>query len=196
MKNESILVVDSCKIEDMFRNKRKFYKNNLSEIIDIIYKEHYFMNRKLAEYDLSVKQIIPYAMISNESKYLLLRRTTKQSETRLHNKYSLGIGGHINPIDNTDNNILLKGLKRELSEEIKIEKHGDIILTGIINDDTSDVGKHHLGIFYTIESKSPKFEILEKDKMEGNWVTIEALLRIYTSLESWSQIIYNNYLAI
>ena len=58
-----------------------------------------FMPRSAVETDPSFKQLIPYVIMSHEGKYLSYIRGKRAGETRLVAKRSIGIGGHINPID-------------------------------------------------------------------------------------------------
>jgi hypothetical protein len=52
-------------------------------------------------------EIIPYLLIRYDNKLFMVRRLIGQTEKRLHNKYSIGIGGHINPTEKTDDIIKL-----------------------------------------------------------------------------------------
>jgi len=82
-----------------------------------------FVERDDAENDPSLKQIIPYVIIRYGTCVLLMRRLHKQSESRLWDKLSLGIGGHVNPEDGTDFfDAFLSGMERELHEELYIPK--------------------------------------------------------------------------
>ncbi len=62
----------------------------------IILDNHTFRAREEAETNTKFKQVIPYVMVRHGDHYLLTQRTSKQQETRLHGKFSIGIGGHIN----------------------------------------------------------------------------------------------------
>lgn len=56
--------------------------------------------RDLAEEDPYFRQLIPYVVVINESQEILTYRRSKASgEDRLHDKYSIGVGGHINSSD-------------------------------------------------------------------------------------------------
>lgn len=64
----------------------------------------FFVEREHAERTPSLKQVIPYSIVVRhgrgyEPEVLCLRRTTKGGESRLHDKLSIGVGGHINPVD-------------------------------------------------------------------------------------------------
>jgi predicted NUDIX family phosphoesterase len=178
---EGLITKDFGFIED---NNYKIITDNLSS-----------MNRDLAEVDVTFKQIIPYLFIENNEKFLLYTRTKKQTEKRLHDKRSLGVGGHINPIDSIDDSDpILLALLRELDEEVSIKLKTEPQFLGFINDDLSDVGKVHLGMVFYSKSDSENFEVLEKDKMICEWVKKEYLIENLEKLESWSQIIVNSIL--
>lgn len=155
-----------------------------------------FLKRNMAEYNEAYKQIIPQIVIKFQNEYLLLKRTTKQSEKRLHNKYSLTLGGHINPIDSSTSfaSILEKALYRELEEEIYLEKITRFRMKriGLVNDNSNEVSRVHLGIVYILEVfDKNEVEIKEKENMEGTFLTLEEIKLFYDKLESWSQIILN-----
>ena len=76
-----------------------FTTEGLEAIRRFIVDQHFFLPRAQAEYDATVKQIIPYVLLRRGDAYFLLRRLKKQTETRLHDKLSLGVGGHINPTE-------------------------------------------------------------------------------------------------
>ena len=108
----------------------------LDDALDVIEEQNFFLDRPTAEKSPQYKQIIPYVIIRHGDSYFLLQRTPKQTEARLHNKLSLGIGGHINP-DTPD---LLDGLHKELEEEVHVAGDYDLTFAGLLNDDTTEVG--------------------------------------------------------
>ncbi len=153
------------------------------------------MQRDDAEYNLEHKQVIPYVIIRNGNNYLLLKRLTGQTEKRLHNKYSLGIGGHINPDSSvTGDNIVIKGLYKELNEEVSVDDPAGLNFIGIINDESNSVSKVHLGLLYELLAGSPGYRVLETGKMTAQWVTRDELREVYDGLETWSQIVYDQYI--
>jgi predicted NUDIX family phosphoesterase len=122
-----------------------------SAVLKRIVQNGLFLRRSELEEDPSFKQIIPYAIISNKESFYLFKRTSKQTEKRLHNKFSLGVGGHMNPNDSTESKeqYLIDELKRELYEEVKLLNGcliEDIEFIGFINDDTISVGRVHIGL--------------------------------------------------
>ena len=189
---EKILVVKR-KIIAPYLNVSLNNKDREEEFIKIIEDNCFFHPRDDAETNISLKQIIPYVLIRRwgSGAYFMTKRLNKQKERRLHGMLSLGIGGHIEPIDKKDN-IIMEGLKREISEEINITYNWPPKFLGIINDDENDVGKVHLGLAYEIEAINNDISVKEKDKMEGRWVTPDEINELYENLESWSKIIFKN----
>ncbi len=151
----------------------------------------HYMDRELAEKSPEYKQIIAYAIFCHDGRVLAYARTAKGNETRLHDKYSLGIGGHINPVDGLADSVdtYLAGVEREIREEITFSGSARQQLFAVINDDSNDVGSVHLGIVHRFdldtEDVSPNEKALDKlafrslDELAGP---------LYEKLESWSAI--------
>src|SRR3989442_4464164 len=58
-----------------------------------------FRPRAGVEEDASFKQIIPYLIVRHRGRLFLVQRSTEGGETRRHGKYSIRVGGRINPGD-------------------------------------------------------------------------------------------------
>jgi predicted NUDIX family phosphoesterase len=146
-----------------------------------------FLERSLAEEDENFKQVIPYVVI---------RRTRKQTEARLHDLYSLGIGGHINKDDvaGADADLLTVGMRRELTEEIKVDEES-CRLVGVINDNSTPVARVHVGFVYVLTTTSPQFTIMEPDKYTAEWKSPAELQEFYPRMESWAQITNDHVIA-
>jgi predicted NUDIX family phosphoesterase len=162
--------------------------DNTDEMFERIQELHFFIDRPTAEESPQYKQIIPYVLIRHEGSYYLLQRTQKQTESRLHLKLSLGIGGHINP-DTPD---ILDGLQKELEEEVEVRGDYDLGFIGILNDDTTEVGRVHLGAVFVLESHSGDVQVRETEKMTGRWAQVEELAAVRESMETWSQIVFDH----
>jgi predicted NUDIX family phosphoesterase len=147
----------------------------------------------VAENDFSCKQVIPYVVIRHEDRYLLMRRTHRQTESRLHGKYSLGVGGHINRDDLSpvNNNVILAGMRRELAEEIRVEAEQSCQLIGTINDDSTEVARVHLGLVFVLTTSSARYAIVEQDKYTAAWKSVSELAQYYEQMETWAQIVYD-----
>jgi predicted NUDIX family phosphoesterase len=151
------------------------------------------------EKDPSFKQIIPYCVIqlqlSGGQKYFFAyERTKKGGEQRLHNLFSVGVGGHINPCDGETgvefSETLEKGMLRELSEELKIKGDFDTETLGLIYDDSNDVGKVHLGVVLLIKLKEgASIKTNDPSLDKGTLVTYNWLKENSELLENWSKLV-------
>lgn len=196
LKLEEVLVVPAKKI---FSNGyfNGIERQNLENYFQSISQSYLFIPRNLAEEDESYKQLIPYLVIMHNNKILLLERFNTQGEARLHNKLSIGIGGHINKIDEVDGKIPWEcGMRRELHEELTCKGDYSTEFIGLLNDDAVAVGKVHLGLVYLVKFNTGKVTVREQDKMSGRFVDLNVLKESYNYMESWSQIVYDQYLKI
>ncbi len=155
--------------------------------LETIQQKKEFLPRGIMENDPSYKQIIPYLVFNFEDKYFLMQRAAKASETRLRNKYSLGIGGHIRQEDMTTDSIF-DWAKREFHEEINYSGNLTIKPLGVLNDDTNDVGKVHIGFVLLLQGDSAEISIKSELK-SGTLVTLDECTAYHDSLESWSQLV-------
>jgi len=170
-----------------------------SEVLKRIVQNGLFLRRSELEEDPSFKQIIPYAIISHKESFYLFRRTSGQTEKRLRNKFSLGVGGHMNPNDNMESKeqYLIDELKRELFEEVKLLNGcfiEDIEFIGFINDDTIPVGRVHIGLLYNIHVSNKEVYINETDKMTADWIDKPNLAEFYEGMETWTKITFDFYI--
>lgn len=150
-----------------------------------------YMDREIAEQSPEFKQIIAYAIFRHAGRILAYARTSKGGETRLHNKMSLGIGGHINPVDGLTDSIstYLAGMEREIREEISFSGSATQRLYAVINDDTNEVGSVHLGVVHLFELDNEEVAPNEKALAELGFHTLEELAGpLYERLETWSAI--------
>lgn len=195
--SEQIMVISKRFVGNRIQNdKMCLITEDTQELLDLIVGEHRFINREEVENDENYKQIIPYVVICNNDEYYLLQRTKNQTESRLHNKYSLGIGGHINPIKvEWKDDIIIEGLRKELREEISMNGNYKLEFIGFINDESSKVSRVHLGLMYILNPEVPEnISVLETDKMSGQWVNKSDIKTYYNDLETWSQIAYDCYI--
>ena len=172
-----------------------------SEILKKIVQTGLFLRRDDLEEDPSYKQIITYAIITNKNSFYLFRRSSGQTEKRLHNKFSLGVGGHMNPQGSKELNeqYLTEELIRELNEEVRFGNRcliSDIEFIGFINDDSIPVGRVHIGLLYNILVSNKEVHINETDKMTAEWVDRTELSGYYEGMETWSRIILDNYIKL
>ena len=159
-----------------------------------------FVPRLPAEEDPSLKQIIPYVMIRHRDHIFRYKRTRRGEEERLHTKYSIGVGGHINPFDKFDlfaatKSVIEMGMEREVAEEVIIDTTYSTLLVGLLNDDSNEVGQVHFGVVYQLVVDEPKVVIREKGSFtQGEFVDPVSLKRDFDLYETWSQILIKAYL--
>lgn len=153
-----------------------------------------FLDRPVAEADATHKQLIPYVVVRDGERIFLTERTTAGGDARLHGKASIGVGGHLNPVDEGEDP-LTDGLRREWSEELIVDWIPDFRLVGLINDDSNPVGSVHLGVVFTVEADGREVMVREHDKLIGRWATVDEVRSAWDRLETWSQLVAVHLLA-
>lgn len=153
---------------------------------------NYFLSRDLAEEDPSHKQIIPYAIFRHGDRFLHYVRGGGSGEKRLASKGSIGIGGHINDSDHAvsslDKDTYTIGVEREIDEELNISGNHSQKILGLINDDSNEVGKVHLGVVHLFTLETEEVTAGEENIADLQFLTLEQLEAHRDQLESWSQI--------
>jgi predicted NUDIX family phosphoesterase len=169
-------------------------ENLLNKVIKNISNSYSEMRRGDAEENKYFKQPIPYAVIKRGDEVFVYKRLVGGGETRLHNKWSLGVGGHMNVLDaNSFIDVLSVNLQRELEEELNIQGETISLETvGLINDDENEVGEVHIGLLVVIElHNEAEVSVRETEQLQGEWLKVSKLKDeiIYSNLESWSQFV-------
>ncbi len=145
------------------------------------------------EHDASLKQIIPYVWILNtQTKQLFAYRRANNpnyTETRLRNKWSCGLGGHIEHIDDADP--IHQGMMRELREEVKMRRYPKPEIVGYLNVDSGDVEKVHFGILAI--AKTTEDVLKGDDEMaEGRLMSLDEIERMMgdpsNDIENWTRV--------
>jgi len=153
---------------------------------------NFFFPRAQAENDPAYKQIIPYVLLAFQDRVLHYVRGKKAGEQRLVAKGSIGIGGHMNESDESlfawDEQAYRAGVEREVNEEIKIDTQFEDRIVALLNDDTTEVGRVHLGIVHVFRLAQKKVEKREAMITNLAFLTKAELLNRRESLETWSQI--------
>jgi predicted NUDIX family phosphoesterase len=153
---------------------------------------NFFIPRPEAESNPAYKQIIPYALIVFQNTVLHYVRGKKAGEQRLIAKGSIGIGGHMNETDESlfamDQEAYRAGVEREVNEEIKIDTPFEDQIVALLNDDSTEVGRVHLGIVHIFKLQEAKVQKREAMITGLTFLTKEELTKRRESLESWSQI--------
>ena len=155
-----------------------------------------FLPRPAAEQDPTHKQLIPYLILRCGDRVLCYGRGKSGGEARLHAKLSLGIGGHINDGDthaaHFDEAAYRRAIERELHEELAIPGHYRQRPVALLNDDSNDVGRVHLGIVHLVDVESTGILPREDAIRDLEFLTLAELQTRRDHLETWSQICLDN----
>lgn len=153
---------------------------------------NFFVERDRAEKDPAYKQLIPYVVLRCGDYVFSYVRGRNSSESRLVAMRSIGVGGHIEPADqslfSSDREMYLDAARREVREEVKIDTPYVEYVVALINDDSTDVGKVHLGIMHIWDLAEPKVTKREGLITQAGFVPIARLKNAREELETWSQI--------
>lgn len=160
----------------------------------------FFIPRWKAEISDCFKQVIPYIVCYNESGNVLSYcRTPKGGDSRLHNNYSIGIGGHVNPSNFSEfgqsvYGQYLESIKRELYEELGLIKDDiDALMTsGVIYDDRDAVGRVHFGIVHSLLVEDQPLNI-ENCLTDVQWLTKREISNNRDRYEGWSRLIIESW---
>jgi predicted NUDIX family phosphoesterase len=159
-------------------------------------KNNSFQPRAQAETNPDFKQIIPYVIITDGKSVLHYVRGKKAGEQRLVSKGSIGIGGHIN---DEDHSLFAVGLQafqeaveREVCEELAVQGAFDAKPVGLINDDSTEVGRVHFGVVHLLFRTPDKVKKNEQIITQVEFVPIEKLKARREQMETWSQICLDN----
>lgn len=183
-----ILAVRSIGIKDI--GPFQGFRDNSGDYLDLLFDRGYgcVVDRDLVEENEDYKQIIPYAIIrSKDDKILRYIRGVSGGEARLHNLYSIGIGGHVDVLENDVPRVGLVHLaaSREIEEEVGVVPI-KLSVVGLVNDDSNSVGRVHLGVVYEVYLDNIS---AVEDCIEGAVFVEPGLLKEDREhFERWSQI--------
>lgn len=171
------------------------------ELVGRIRRHGFFVERERAERNPSWKQVIPYCVVVRDEEVLLLKRLAAGGEERLYDKLSIGVGGHVNPVDaegagtGPDRDPIPNALARELREELALEGAYEACAAGLLNDDTNAVGAVHVGLVQIVTVRGD-VRIREKEVLEGELVPparLRALLDGGANFETWSSLLVESF---
>jgi predicted NUDIX family phosphoesterase len=194
--DENVLVFPRSLFEQLgvFQGFNPDVNRYLPVILDV--KNHDFMPRALAETNPDFKQIIPYVVITDGKSILHYVRGKKAGEQRLVAKGSIGIGGHINNEDYKESLLAFtfgaqafqEAVEREVYEELSIQDASNPKPVGLINDDSTEVGRVHFGVVHVLFCTPDKVKKNEQVITQVEFVPIEELKAKRDQMETWSQL--------
>lgn len=187
---EQVLVIPTRIVHDagLFQGLSRDIEHYLPRLLDP--SVCCFLPRSQAENDPSHKQLIPYIVLKYRDQVFHYTRGKGMGEKRLHGLRSVGIGGHINPVDHAvGKDVYRQGMLREVAEEVTMKTKYRETHFGFINDDSTPVGQVHLGIVHVFELEEPRAERREVDLANAGFALISDLAKAKEQFETWSQFV-------
>jgi predicted NUDIX family phosphoesterase len=182
--------------------------------LDSLGQHLFFAERDYMEQNSHFKQIIPYLLLQrgagDEKRVLCYQRRDKHTEKRLGGLWSVGFGGHIEPLDRDNDQVKANGLVlataiREMEEETGLNPGpAALTLSGFLNSDSEDVSSVHFGVVFNVDLDSlgdSDEEIMrlvsaQSEPHQARWVPARDLTQMTAkgdgpdggSFENWSAI--------
>ena len=170
----------------------------------------HYVERLQAEQDETSKQILTYIIVTKGSQILAYRRGTySRVEDFLKGAHCIGFGGHVTETDLTLFNRadlgLLASAARELSEELslpradqeRLRRHEGLTIVGLINDDSSAVGRRHFAFVLRYEVNNESFwdrpRRGEKSITQLRWIDPTSEGISLNDFEYWSQLCFRQF---
>lgn len=154
--------------------------------------------RDMLEKMPSFLQIIPYVVVKQGDKYVKYTRTEKGGESELHDKVSIGAGGHIDLKDVCslrDSTVSLAvtinlSMLRELEEELGLTYGKDYPgadWRGLLVDFSDPVGRVHIGVVIVVELEPTSVVEAKEDALaDVKLATLDELETDRPNMEKWS----------
>jgi predicted NUDIX family phosphoesterase len=162
--------------------------DGVSDILAAALASASYRRRAEAEVDPAWKQLIPYLVLRDGERVFLMRRTRAGGDARLHERFTIGVGGHVNPGDAG----IEDALRREWREEIAAAFEPEPCLLGLLNDDSDPVGAVHLGVVYEADARGRPVAIRETEKLSGAFQTLEDARSARDRMETWSVLLLDH----
>src|SRR5690606_4699104 len=173
---------------------RRSHAGEIDRYVRRAHERGFFVERRFAEEDRSFQQLIPYVVVRRGADVLLLKRSKRGGDARLHDKRSIGVGGHVNPPDAEHDDLLDACARREIEEELNVEGDWSLRPIGVINDDSNPVGAVHFGIVYEARlAPEGDVRVRETELLDAGWTTVGRLAELAAdptaNVETWSALI-------
>ncbi len=195
MKDEMILVVRRSLLEEfgIFQGLCFDVDRYLPALLDRA--NTFFTPRLPAETNPEWKQIIPYVLLVHGGRVLHYVRGKKAGEQRLVARGSIGIGGHMNDHDEglfaLDRAAYDAGVQREVSEELRLGAKYTNRAVALLNDDSNEVGRVHLGVVHIFTLDSEDVQKGEAMITDLQFLDRAQLAARRDAMETWSQICFD-----
>jgi predicted NUDIX family phosphoesterase len=169
---------------------------NREEYTDIV-KISKAKRRGDLETNTEYRQILPYLIVKVDNKFFYYVRAEGSDETRLHNRFSIGIGGHIEMKDKdspqeTMETGLIREAREELGENIELVNLKPL---GFIYTNKTILDEVHLGILFTCEINGINSISVDKEEIGEHGFLDEKemdeiIINPNYSPENWTDIVW------
>jgi predicted NUDIX family phosphoesterase len=203
---KEVMVVEREKLFDIGDFQGFALSSELNYLDKILSNYRYALRDDKLETDSSLKQIIPYVIIYNPSTRNVFgyKRHKKRpgqdfKEMRLHGKFSIGVGGHVDK-EEIKIDVLTDATMRELREEVRMHSYSVPKVFGFVNDDSDPVGQVHFGIVALVETLSEVKGVKGDEVTDERFYSIDEIDKIISSgaeMDSWTRVCWSfvkNYL--
>jgi predicted NUDIX family phosphoesterase len=178
-----------------------FYPLEASAAIDVLSAAGLWIGpREQLETDPAYRQAIPYILLRLNGRFVRYTRTKAGGEARLHDRISIGVGGHVDLSDIVSKgtgidleSTLMSAANREVCEELGQVDCMSKDWIGILVDNDSDVGRVHVGIVGLWSLRSLPGVTAEEAIGEVALCSITELGEIREKLERWSELILDQF---
>jgi predicted NUDIX family phosphoesterase len=183
---ERVLVVPRALVfpEGPFRGVREAKEAWLEDLVGAAGE---FRPRPEMEVDPAHKQVIPYLVLRDGPAWFLMQRSRAGADQRLHDRFSIGVGGHLNPGDRG----MRGGLGREWREELQADFEPEFRFVGVLNDDDTEVGSVHLGAVYVADAAGRPVDVRETHKLRGRFASSREVESVRDRMETWSSLVFD-----
>lgn len=178
-----------------FQGLRPALPDQLAGLRRAVARHGRYLERDVAEADPAFKQLIPYVIVRDGEAVFLMQRTLAGGDARLHGRASIGVGGHLNPVDD-GSDALMAGLRREWAEELATDWEPRFELIGLLNDDSDPVGSVHLGVVFTVDAEGRSVRVREREKLIGDFAATDEVIASWDRLETWSRLVASSLLGL
>lgn len=164
------------------------------------------MPRRDCETDERFKHFATYTLVNSNGRVLAYRRGGSGAEARLRNRWSVGVGGHVNDLDvecGVTEESIYRAAGRELCEEVLFDgmvatteytpgllwnPRFRVVYRGLLSDDSDAVGRVHAGLVF--ECVTAATVTTNEDDLDGfAFLSVPELAADPDRFEGWSKIL-------
>lgn len=195
---EKILVARADELKQQVDFKR--FRALPEEEIDRLYAsvELVAMERDLVENDPTYRQVVCCTVIHYNYSWFTFVRHSTHDGAQLQKKRSMCLGGHIHGDNQTlflDERLKDPAL-REVNEGLLIPDRIDLRLAGLLNDDSDDVSRFHLGLVYVAKLSQAGINKRDQGITDIRFCGVGDLLQDRDHFETTSQILIDHLQAL